>query len=52
MTLVVLQNTYSKGIQGIEVVSAGVNEYCVRSVVAGTAWYKTGPSADLTKTAC
>ena len=52
MTLVGLQNTYSKGIQGIEVVSAGVNEYCVRSVVVGTAWYKAGPSADLTKTAC
>lgn len=52
MTLAALQATYSPGIQGIEVVSAGVSDYCVSSVVAGAVWYKAGPDAPLTKTAC
>jgi prepilin-type N-terminal cleavage/methylation domain-containing protein len=52
MTLAALQATYSPGIQGIEVVSAGPNDYCVRSVAAGAAWYKAGPDAPLTQTAC
>jgi prepilin-type N-terminal cleavage/methylation domain-containing protein len=52
MTLMALQNSYSKGIQGIEVVSAGAGDYCVRSVVADAAWYKQGPDGAITKTAC
>lgn len=52
MTLVALQNTYSKGIQGIEVLSASDGDYCVRSAVAGAAWYKQGPNGALTKTVC
>jgi prepilin-type N-terminal cleavage/methylation domain-containing protein len=52
MTLAGLQAAYSPGIQGIEVLSAGANDYCVRSAVAGTAWYKHGPNGDITETVC
>ena len=52
MTLVALQDTYSKGIQGIEVVSASGNDYCVRSAVAEAAWYKNGPNGAITETVC
>jgi prepilin-type N-terminal cleavage/methylation domain-containing protein len=52
MTLAGLQGTYSPGIVGIEVVSAGENDYCARAVVGGSVWYKPGPSGEITKTAC
>ena len=52
MTLVALQNTYSKGIQGIQVLSASGDDYCVRSVVGASAWYKHGPDGEITKSVC
>lgn len=52
MTLAGLQASYSQGVQGVEVLSAGQNDYCVRSVVAGTAWYKPGPDDEITETVC
>jgi prepilin-type N-terminal cleavage/methylation domain-containing protein len=44
MTLASLQATYSPGVQGIEVLSAVADDYCVRSVVGSSAWYKQGPA--------
>jgi len=52
MTLPVLQSSYSKGIQGIEVVSAGAAAYCVKSTVEGRSWFKSGPSGPITTTSC
>lgn len=52
MTLAILQSTYSKGVQGIEIVSAGPATYCVKSTVEGRSWFKNGPSAPITTTAC
>lgn len=52
MTLAGLQTTYSPGVQGIEVVSAGANVYCIRSTTPGRTWYQDGPGAPITTTAC
>jgi prepilin-type N-terminal cleavage/methylation domain-containing protein len=52
MTLAGLQSSYSKGIQGIEVVSAGATTYCVKSTVDGRSWFKNGPSGPITTTSC
>jgi type IV pilus assembly protein PilA len=52
MTLPALQASYSPGIQGIEVVSAGASAYCVRSTVGGRSWYLIGPGGSVTTTAC
>jgi type IV pilus assembly protein PilA len=52
MTLASLQATYSPGVQGIEVVSATVDDYCVRSVVGSSAWYRHGPESAITTTVC
>lgn len=53
MTLRRLQDTYSRGIQNITVVSARGEAYCVRSSVSGSStWYKAGPSGVITKTRC
>jgi len=52
MTLADLQTQYSPGVQNIAVVSAAVDSYCVRSTVGNRSWYKTGPSAAITATAC
>jgi len=52
MTLAILQSTYSKGVQGIEIVSAGAASYCVKSTVDGRSWFKNGPSGAITTTAC
>ncbi|MGH3137479.1 MAG: prepilin-type N-terminal cleavage/methylation domain-containing protein [Gaiellaceae bacterium] len=52
MTLAGLQSSYSKGVQGIEVVSAGASGYCVRSTVDGRSWFKNGPSSPITTTSC
>src|SRR3989337_994870 len=38
MTLAILQSSYSKGVQGIEIVSAGAAGYCVKSTVDGRSW--------------
>lgn len=52
MTLAGLQSSYSAGLQGFEILSAGAASYCVRSTVEGRSWYKNGPSAPITATAC
>jgi hypothetical protein len=52
MTLAILQSSYSKGVHGIEIVSAGSSRYCVKSTVDGRSWFKNGPSAPITMTSC
>jgi type IV pilus assembly protein PilA len=52
MTLATLQASYSPGIDGLTVVSAGPTSYCVSATVDGSTWFKDGPAAQLTKTAC
>jgi len=52
VTLAALQSSYSKGIQGITVVSAEASGYCVASTVEGRSWFKSVPSGPITTTAC
>ena len=52
MTLAALQSGYSPGIEGIAVVSASAGSYCIAASAGGAAWYKAGPDAQITKTAC
>jgi prepilin-type N-terminal cleavage/methylation domain-containing protein len=52
MTLATLQASYSPGIQGIAVVSAGAATYCVSAAVGGSTWFKAGPAAPVSETAC
>jgi len=52
MTVAALQAAYSPGIAGITVVSASAADYCVTATVGGAAWYKAGPDAPITQTAC
>ena len=52
MTLALLQSTYSPGVQGIEIVSADDEGYCIRANAGGSTWYKDGDAGVITKTAC
>jgi prepilin-type N-terminal cleavage/methylation domain-containing protein len=52
VTVAELQSQYSRGIQGITILSAGNTSYCVESSVGGRSWYKLGPSGPLTTTSC
>ena len=52
MTLAGLQSTYSPGVEGIAVVSTDSATYCITATVDGAAWYKAGPDAQITQTAC
>ena len=52
MTVPILQSSYSKGIQGIVILSAGPSHYCVRSVVDEHPWYKLGPEGPITNAYC
>jgi prepilin-type N-terminal cleavage/methylation domain-containing protein len=52
MTLALLQSSYSPGIQGIAIVSAGDAGYCISANAGGSTWYKNGTSGALTTTAC
>jgi len=52
MTVPALQASYSSGVQGIEIISADATTYCVWAAAGGRNWYKDGPEADLTTTAC
>ena len=52
LTLAGLQSTYSPGVQGIVIVSAGDSGYCIRASAAGSTWYQNGTGAPITKTAC
>jgi prepilin-type N-terminal cleavage/methylation domain-containing protein len=52
VTLAVLQSQYSRGVQGITILSAGATSYCVASTVGGRSWYELGPSGPVTQTSC
>jgi len=52
MSVPALQASFSSGVQGIEIISADATTYCVWAVAGGRNWYKDGPEADLTTTAC
>jgi prepilin-type N-terminal cleavage/methylation domain-containing protein len=52
MTVAALKTSYSRGIDGISIVSAGATSYCVSATVEGETWYKAGPSGPITQTAC
>jgi hypothetical protein len=52
MTLALLQTTYSPGVQGIEVVSADDDGYCIRAYAGGSTWYKQSDAGDITTTPC
>lgn len=52
VTLPGLQASYSPGVQGIEILSAGAASYCVRSTATGRSWYLSGPGGQITTTAC
>ena len=52
MTVASLQSSYSKGIGGIEILSAGPASYCVKSTAEGRTWFKNGPDAPITTTSC
>lgn len=52
LTLAVLRSDYSRGVQGIVVLSAGTADYCVSATAAGRTWYKAGPDAPVTTAAC
>ena len=52
MTLLLLQSSYSPGIQGIEVLLADAAGYCVRSIVGTSIWYQDGPGTPITTTSC
>lgn len=51
MTGPILEAAYSRGVK-ITVVSASRTTYCIRNTVGGWTYYKNGPSADITTTAC
>jgi len=52
MTLAGLQSSYSPGVQGIAVVSGSAATYCVSAGAGSSTWYRAGPDAQITKTAC
>ena len=52
MTLEALQATYSPGVQGIEVVSADADGYCISAFAGGSTWYKQSDAGDITTTPC
>jgi prepilin-type N-terminal cleavage/methylation domain-containing protein len=52
MTLPILQSSYSPGIQGIEILSAGAVSYCLRSTIGTQSLYKNGPNGAITTASC
>ena len=52
LTVAALQG-YDQGVSpGLTVVSSSSSTYCLRSIHRGQAYYKNGPSGDITTTAC
>jgi hypothetical protein len=51
-TLEVLQQRYDAGIQGITVVKANDQTYCIESDAGGFPWHKAGPAADIVPGDC
>jgi type IV pilus assembly protein PilA len=52
VTTALLQASYDAGIKHITIVSASATTYCISSTVGASTYYKAGPSADITTTAC
>ena len=52
MTLGPLQASYSPGVQGITIVSADDDGYCLSANAGGATWYKQDDAGDLTTTPC
>lgn len=52
VTVLVLQSQYSRGVQGIAILSADDLSYCLESAVGERSWYKLGPAGPLTTTSC
>lgn len=52
MTVAALQASYSPGVAGITVVSAGPATYCVSATAEASTWFKAGPDEPITLTAC
>lgn len=52
MTVAHLRTTYSPSLAGVSILSTSQAGYCVRAVAAGRTWYKAGPDAAITRTAC
>ena len=52
VTTALLQASYDAGIKHITIVSATATTYCIKSTVGASTYYKAGPSADITTTAC
>jgi type IV pilus assembly protein PilA len=52
VTTALLQASYDAGIKHITIVSASATTYCISSTVGASTYYKNGPSADITTTAC
>lgn len=46
-TLKVLRERYDASLQGVEVVKANAQTYCIESTEIGFPWYKAGPAAEI-----
>lgn len=51
-TLEVLQQRYDAGLQGITVVRANDQSYCIESTAGGFPWHKAGPAAEIMRGDC
>ncbi len=52
VTLAQLRSQYSPGIQGITILAADANGYCVESIEGDSTWYRLGPTGPFTTTSC
>ena len=52
LTLELLQQRYDAGVQGITVVKANDQTYCIESDAGGFPWHKAGPAADIVPGDC
>mgnify|MGYP003287514458 CR=1 FL=1 len=52
LTLELLQQRYDAGVQGITIVKANDQTYCIESGAGGFPWHKAGPAADIVPGDC
>ena len=52
LTLELIQQRYDAGVQGITVVKADDQTYCIESDAGGFPWHKAGPAADIVPGDC
>jgi hypothetical protein len=52
VTVELLRERYDAGIQGIRVVEANDQSYCIESTDGGFPWHKAGPAADIVPGDC